>query len=116
LDSIEVIVVVEEDAVVLQGELGDEAIRRAADCDPFSPAVVIDPCGVSVRRNRVDREQQILGSQILCHETPLPLVLDPLQDLLKAYDWHREEDSLPFEILQTIGCWRVDALQQIDQD
>jgi hypothetical protein len=64
-DSVKVIVVVEEDAIVLHGELGDEAIRRAADRDPFSPAVVEDPGCVSVRRNGIGGEQQILGSQIL---------------------------------------------------
>ena len=116
LDPLEVVVIVEKDTIVLQDKLRYGAIRRATNRKALTPAIVVDPSGLSVRRKGVGRQQQILGFQVLRQEAPLPLVLGALQNFLKADDWYREGDPVVFEILQAVRCRGCPVLKQIDQD
>ena len=115
-DAIEVVIVVEQNRINVEGLLRDQAVDRGSDGQSTPAAVEKDACGVEVLSRAVAKRQQFLRAQVFVKGIPLTLVGRALERFASTERRNRHPRVLAQELVQPIDGGVGGAAEKADED
>jgi hypothetical protein len=113
-DAVEILVIVEQVGVILQGQLGYDAICSASNGHALAAAFEENASGANVGMKRIFRLQNSLCGYVTVEELPIVFVPGALEDLLATDCGKMEWGVLALNLDEPFRCGGGSSSQQVD--